>query len=59
MRGGAVKCTHEFPVVVEQDEVGLFLAECPALEACYTWGRTYEEAIENIKNVIGLCLRRT
>jgi len=48
--------THEFQVVVEQDEAGLFVAECPALKACYTQGRTYEEVIENIRDVIGLCL---
>jgi predicted RNase H-like HicB family nuclease len=48
--------THEFQVVVEQDEAGFFVAECPALRACYTQGRTYEEAIRNIRDVIGLCL---
>ena len=47
---------HVFQVVVEQDEAGLFVAECPALKACYTQGRTYEEVIENIKDVIELCL---
>ncbi len=52
----ALKRTHEFQVVVEQDEAGIFVAECPSLEACYTQGRTFEEAIENIKDVIGLCL---
>ena len=48
--------THEFQVVVEQDEAGFFVAECPALKACYTQGRTYEEAIKNIRDVIALCL---
>ena len=47
---------HVFQVIIEQDEAGYFVAECPALKACYTQGRTYEEAIENIKEVIGLCL---
>lgn len=47
---------HVFQVLVEQDEAGIFVAECPALKACYTQGRTYEEAIENIKDVIALCL---
>jgi len=47
---------HEFQVVVEQDEASFFVAECPALKACYTQGRTYEEAIKNIRDVIGLCL---
>jgi predicted RNase H-like HicB family nuclease len=48
--------THEFQVVVEQDDAGFFVAECPALKACYTQGRTYEEAIKNIRDVIALCL---
>lgn len=47
---------HVFQVVVEQDEDGYFVAECRALRACYTQGRTFEEAIENIKDVISLCL---
>ena len=47
---------HVFQVIVEQDEAGYFVAECPALKACYTQGKTYEEAAENIKDVIGLCL---
>lgn len=48
---------YTFQVLVEQDEGGYFVAECPALKACYTQGRTYEEAIENIKDVIALCLQ--
>lgn len=48
---------HVFQVFVEQDEAGYFVAECPALRACYTQGKTYEEAIRNIKDVIALCLR--
>jgi len=47
---------RSFQVIVERDEAGYFVAECPALKACYTQGRTYEEAIENIKDVIRLCL---
>lgn len=55
-RDSGVGRTHEFQVVVEQDEAGFFVAECPALKACYTQGRTYEEAIKNIRDVIALCL---
>jgi len=51
-----VKTKHVFQVIVEQDEAGYFVAECPALKACYTQGKTFEEAIENIKDVIALCL---
>ena len=46
-----------FHVIVEQDEAGYFVAECPALKACYTQGKTYEEVFENIKDVITMCLQ--
>ena len=51
-----MKAKHIFQVIDEQEEAGLFVAECPALKACYTQGRTYEEVIENIKDVISLCM---
>ena len=47
---------HVFQVIVEQHEAGLFVAECPALKACYTQGKTYEQVTENIKDLIALCL---
>lgn len=52
-----MKRKQAFQVIVEQDEAGYFVAECPALKACYTQGKTYEEVIENIKDVIALCLQ--
>jgi predicted RNA binding protein YcfA (HicA-like mRNA interferase family) len=36
-------------IIIEQDESGFYVAECPALKACYAQGKTFEEAIENIK----------
>ena len=54
--GKSARKPYRFQVIVEQDEAGYFVAECPALKACYTQGKTYEEAIENIKDVIRLCL---
>ena len=47
---------YELQVIVEIDEDGKFVASCPALQACYTQGDTYEEAIENIHDVIAMCL---
>ena len=52
-----MKEKHVFQVIVEQDEAGFFVAECPTLKACYTQGKTYEEVIENIRDVIALCLQ--
>jgi predicted RNase H-like HicB family nuclease len=48
---------HVFNVIVERDEAGYYVAECPALRACYTQGKTYAEAIDNIKDVIAVCLK--
>jgi predicted RNase H-like HicB family nuclease len=51
------KRKHVFQVIIEQDETGYYVAECPVLRACYTQGETYEEVMENIKDVIALCLQ--
>ena len=48
--------TYESQVIVEQDEDGLYVAECPALKGCYAQGRTFEEALEHVKDVIGMCI---
>jgi predicted RNase H-like HicB family nuclease len=54
-KGGNMKKYH-VQIVVEQDEDGIYVASCPALEGCYSEGGTFEEAIENVKDVIGMCL---
>ncbi|MDP2276779.1 MAG: type II toxin-antitoxin system HicB family antitoxin [Nitrospirota bacterium] len=47
---------YSLQVIIEQDEDGIFIAECPALQGCYAQGKTYEEAIKNIKDVIAMCI---
>ncbi len=39
-------------VVIEQDEEGVFVAECPALPGCVSQGTTREEALQNIKDAM-------
>ncbi len=39
-------------VVIEQDEEGVFVAECPALPGCVSQGATREEALQNIKDAM-------
>ena len=39
-------------VIIEKDEAGFFVAEVPALPGCFSQGKTYEEAIANIKEAI-------
>jgi len=46
----------QLPVLVEKDEDGFFVVECPILRGCYTQGQTIDEALKNIHEVIELCL---
>jgi predicted RNase H-like HicB family nuclease len=39
-------------VQIEQDEAGYYVAEVPALPGCLSQGKTYEEAIKNIKEAV-------
>ena len=46
----------EFYVVIEKDEDGFSVGEVPQLRSCYTQGKTLDELMVNIKEVIELCL---
>lgn len=39
-------------VIIEKDEAGYYVAEVPALPGCFSQGKTFEEAITNIKEAI-------
>ena len=41
---------------VEKDEDGFYVIECPILEGCYSQGKTLDEALKNIREVIKLVL---
>lgn len=45
-----------FPVLIEQDENGMYVGSIPSIRSCYTQGRTLEELYENLKEVVQLCL---
>lgn len=47
---------REFFVLVERDEDGFFVGEVPHLRGCYAQGRTLDELLANIREVIQLCL---
>ena len=47
---------REFYVMIEKDEDGFYVGEVPQLRACYTQGRSLDQLMENIKEVIKLCL---
>jgi predicted RNase H-like HicB family nuclease len=41
-----------YRITIEQDEDGVFAAECPALPGCVSQGKTRKEALENIQDAI-------
>lgn len=49
--------TYNFPVIIEKDADGFFVADCPELIGCHTQGKTLEEAITNIRDAIKLNLK--
>jgi len=42
----------KFRIIVEADEDGVFVAQCPSLPGCISQGATRPEAVENIKDPI-------
>jgi predicted RNase H-like HicB family nuclease len=51
-----IRKEQEFFVIIERDEDGLYVGEVPQLSACYSQGKTIDELMTNIKEVIALCL---
>lgn len=41
-----------YRILIEQDEDGVFVAECTSLPGCISQGKTRREALENIKDAI-------
>ncbi len=50
---------HTFPIIIEKDEDGFFVAVNPSLEGCYSQGKTIEEALTNAQEATELCLDKT
>lgn len=48
--------TYRFQVIIEQDEDGYYVADVPALQGCYTQGKTMDEVLDNIREVISMCI---
>lgn len=45
-----------FNITIERDEDGAWIVECPSIPGCVSQGVTKDEAIENIKDAIKVCL---
>ena len=50
------KKVYNFTVIIEKDEDGFYIGSVPALKGCHTQGKTMDELMKNIKEVIELCL---
>ena len=46
----------KFSVTIDRDEDGVWIAECPSIPGCVSQGTTKDEALDNIKEAIQLCL---
>ena len=44
------------PILVEQDEDNFYIVSCPVFKGCHSYGATVEEALDNIKEVIDMCI---
>jgi predicted RNase H-like HicB family nuclease len=45
-----------FNVTLDRDEDGFWIVECPSIPGCVSQGATKDEALENIREAIQLCL---
>lgn len=48
----SILITMKFRVIIEPDEDGMFVAQCPTLPGCVSQGKTREEAVANIRDAI-------
>ena len=47
------------PIIVEIDEDRYYIVSCPLFKGCHSYGETIDEALENIREVIDMCLEET
>jgi predicted RNase H-like HicB family nuclease len=45
-----------FPITIDRDEDGVWIAECPSIPGCVSQGKSKVEAIANVREAISLCL---
>jgi len=47
------------PIIIEMDEDGFYIVSCPLFKGCHSYGETIDAAMENIREVIDICLEET
>jgi len=48
-----------YPVIIEQDNDGVFIVECPLFKGCRSYGYSVDEALKNIREAIEACIEDT
>ena len=48
--------SRQLPILMEKDEDGVYVVECPLFDGCYSQGKTIDEAIKNIREVLSLVI---
>jgi predicted RNase H-like HicB family nuclease len=54
--GGEAGMSHDFDVLIERDQEGVYVASVPALGGCHTQAGSVEQALERVREAIALCL---
>ena len=47
---------QHFPVIVEIDEDGVYIVSCPTFKGCHADGKTIDDALVNLREVLEICL---
>ena len=55
MKISETKILH-LPILVEQDEDNFYIVSCSVFKGCHSYGSTIDEALNNIKEVIDMCI---
>ena len=51
-----MKSQYNYTIILEKEDTGGYHVFYPTLPGCHTYGDTYDEAIENVKDAINLYL---
>jgi predicted RNase H-like HicB family nuclease len=47
------------PVIVEIDEDNFYIVSCPVFKGCHSYGKTIDEAMDNLNEAIEICIEET
>ncbi len=53
-RKSPIRKAVQLPILIERDETGYYVVECPLFSGCYTQGKTLDETMANLREAIEL-----